>query len=237
MASQAADAFGEMGAQQKQKQAYDDWMRQQDANRAAENAKEQANTAIATGALNQTIRQVGGPAQQAQLTAEQARLSALLQGRDPLTGSTMPAGGTVSSKYGVPAPSTGNAAAPALSDQPAATSNKPIDTSQFQLSGQAQGDPQFQADLAAKINAASQVARSRMAALANLGAYGGSSGGLDRYTTDIFQRSGNVIDRINDFDRGNLAVYNTEQNVNPIQYSYTPSPITGILKSFGSVKL
>jgi len=52
--------------------------------------------------------------------------------------------------------------------------------------------------------------------------FGNSSGGLDNFTTDIFQKGAQTIDMANEFRRGDLAVYGTQQAVNPVTWTYTP---------------
>lgn len=85
-------------------------------------------------------------------------------------------------------------------------------------------DPQFKADLASRIDKANAEAKQRTDALAAVSSYGGSSQGLDRYTADAFQRSGQGIDLANEFRRGDLGAYRTAQAVDPLQYTYTPGP-------------
>jgi len=96
------------------------------------------------------------------------------------------------------------------------------------LSGQGAGEPQFQSDLAAKISSASASAAQRIKALATTSSYGGSFGGLDTTNQEALATSGRGIDKENDFRRNSLKVYGIEQDVNPKQISYTPSPIAGI---------
>ncbi len=96
------------------------------------------------------------------------------------------------------------------------------------LSGQQSGDDAFKSDLATKINSATADAKQRIAALAAVSSYGGSSGGLDVKNALAFQKAGMGIDEANDFRKGDLAAYGTETAINPVQYSYTPSPLTGL---------
>ena len=138
--------------------------------------------------------------------AEQDRLTSYLQGQTPASTETSPSPAT------------------AVSDA--------------RLSGQqggAPGDP-FQSDLSSKLGQASVDAKKRIAALAAVGSYGGSFGGLDNTVSQAFQKSGQGIDLANDFRKGDLAVYNTQQNVNPLTY-LTPSrrsPLADQALSFGS---
>jgi len=116
--------------------------------------------------------------------------------------------------------------------QEAAASNMsdatPTAISDTRLSGQQGGDATFQSDLSSKLGQANVDAKKRVAALAAVGSYGGSFGGLDNTVSQAFQKSGQGIDLANDFRRGNMAVYGTEQAVNPLTYTYTKSPISGI---------
>jgi len=116
--------------------------------------------------------------------------------------------------------------------QDSAASNQsgvtPTAISDTRLSGQQGGDATFQSDLTSKLGQASADAKKRVAALAAVGSYGGSFGGLDNTVSQAFQRSGQGIDIANDFRRGNMAVYGTEQAVNPLTYTYTKSPIADL---------
>ena len=105
-----------------------------------------------------------------------------------------------------------------------------------QLSG-ATGDKIFQDDLSSKLDQASADSKKRIAALATVGSYGGSFGGLDNTVSQAFTKSGQGIDEANDFRKGDMAVYGTQQAVNPLQYTFTPGPLPDISKqlvSFGS---
>jgi hypothetical protein len=123
--------------------------------------------------------------------------------------------------------------------QDSAASNQsdttPTAISDTRLSGQQGGDATFQSDLTSKLGEASADAKKRIAALAAVGSYGGSYGGLDNTVAQAFQKSGEGIDLANDFRKGNLAVYNTEQAVNPLTYTYTKSPISGLADTALSV--
>jgi hypothetical protein len=124
-------------------------------------------------------------------------------------------------------------------DQPAdqATGATPVSVADTRLSGQQSGDATFQSDLAGKLSKASNEAKQRIAALATVGSYGGSSGGLDVSNALAFSKAGRGIDLGNEFRRGDLGVYGTQQAVNPLQYSYTKSPLAPLasnLMSFGA---
>ena len=113
----------------------------------------------------------------------------------------------------------------------------PTAVSDARLSGQSSGDSTFQSDLTSKLDQANANSKQRIAALAAVGSYGGSFGGLDNTVANAFQTAGQGIDLANDFRRGDMAVYGTQQAVNPITYTYTKSPIAGIANqalSFGT---
>jgi hypothetical protein len=198
MASGIADFMGQQNAQAKQKKSYDEWFLQQQKNRKEQNEKQEASRKLAEAARDQALQQVGAEGQkQAQSTEEDRLTNALMQ-----QGST-------------------------LTSDPAAASNPVagVDTSiadQYLLSGQQSGDEVFKSDLAAGINRASQEAKNRIAALAGAQSRFGSSGGLDRYVRNIFQKSGEKIDEENQYRVGDLAVYGVQQDVDPVQWSYTP---------------
>ncbi len=115
-------------------------------------------------------------------------------------------------------------------DSPASneTGKAPTAVSDAILSGQQGGDSTFQDDLAAKLSSTAADTKRRIAALATVGSYGGSQGGLDVSNANAFQRAGEGIDLGNEFRKGDLSVYNIEQAVDPLQYSYTKSPLSGI---------
>jgi hypothetical protein len=115
-------------------------------------------------------------------------------------------------------------------DSPASTESgaAPVSVADARLSGQQAGDSIFQEDLASKLNTAAQDSKKRIAALATVGSYGGSYGGLDTSNAEAFQRAGEGIDLGNEFRKGDLSVYQIQQAVDPLQYSYTKSPISGI---------
>jgi hypothetical protein len=100
--------------------------------------------------------------------------------------------------------------------------------SDARLSGQQGGDATFQSDLSSKLDQAKADSKKRIAALAAVGSYGGSFGGLDNTVSQAFQKSGGGIDMANDFRKGDLAVYNTQQAVSPLQYTYSPGPLPAL---------
>jgi hypothetical protein len=104
------------------------------------------------------------------------------------------------------------------------------------LSGQTGGEPEFQTDLAKKISEASAGAKKRLGALARVNSFGGSFGGLGTVNPLLQEAAGSAIDRQNEFRRGSLAAFQTERAIDPVQVSYTPSPMSGVFDaalSFG----
>ena len=119
-------------------------------------------------------------------------------------------------------------------NQPASTESNPqptTATSDASLGGVAgAGDKIFQNDLTSKLDKASADSRSRINALAAVSSYGGSFGGLDNTVSKAFSDAGQGIDEANDFRKGDMAVYGTQQAVNPLQYTYTPGPLADFSK-------
>jgi hypothetical protein len=113
-------------------------------------------------------------------------------------------------------------------DQVAADeSGAPISASDAALAGQntSTTSDTFKSDLAAAINTATKGARERMAALAGVSSYGNSLGGLGNTNKEILTRSGADIDMFNELRRGNLGVLEAQKAVDPVQVTYTPSPL------------
>lgn len=194
MASGVADVMGQASAQAKQKQSYDEWFAMQEKNRAEQNKKQEESRKLAEAAREQALAGVSAPSQAKAQDAEQARLDAYLQSQS----------------------------GPLLDKTPTGAGETTSVADKFLLAGQQSGDDVFKSDLAAKINQAARDARGRIAALATAGSFGNSSGGLDNFTTDIFQKGAQTIDMANEFRRGDLAVYGTQQAVNPVTWTYTP---------------
>jgi len=114
---------------------------------------------------------------------------------------------------------------------PASTESNPSPTtavSDARLSGAQGGDQVFQDDLTSKLDQASADSKKRIAALATVSSYGNSFGGLDNTVSEAFAKSGQGIDMANDFRKGDMAVYDTQKAINPLQYTYTPSPLAGL---------
>ena len=114
---------------------------------------------------------------------------------------------------------------------PSSTESNPSPTtavSDARLSGQQGGDAIFQNDLSSKLDQASADSKKRIAALATVGSYGGSFGGLDNTVSKAFSNAGQGIDMANDFRKGDMSVFGTEQAVNPLQYTYNPGPLPAL---------
>jgi hypothetical protein len=98
-------------------------------------------------------------------------------------------------------------------------------------SPQAAADTALKGDLARKMNEATADVRQRIKSLARVSSYGGSFGGLQNTNAEALGRSGSEIDRANEFRRGSLAAYGLEKSIDPVQVTYTPSPIADIFSS------
>jgi hypothetical protein len=96
---------------------------------------------------------------------------------------------------------------------------------------QAAADLANKGDLARKMNEATADVRQRINALARVSSYGGSFGGLQNTVAEQLGKSGSEIDRANEFRRGSLAAYGLEKSVDPVQVTYTPSPLADIFSS------
>lgn len=203
MASGVANFMGQQDAQNKQKQAYDEWFAMQEKNRLEQNKKQEESRKLAEAAQQQGVQGVSGEAQAKTQGAEADRLTGYLAGQTPLTADPAPGSPTAGTDTSI--------------------------ADKYMLSSQriGSGDPTFHADLASKLNAAARDAKSRIAALATASSYGGSSHGLDNYVADMFQKSGMTIDQMNERRRGDLSVYGVQQAVNPVQWSFTPGPSIG----------
>jgi hypothetical protein len=96
---------------------------------------------------------------------------------------------------------------------------------------QASADLSNKSDLARKMNEATADVRQRINALARVSSYGGSFGGLQNRVAEKLGKSASEIDRANEFRRGSLAAYGLEKSIDPVQVTYTPSPIADIFSS------
>jgi hypothetical protein len=123
-----------------------------------------------------------------------------------------------------------------LYTKPGPTNLDPSDPSSLALSGE-QTSGNFMDNLTSQVNQATAQARSRIAALATAGSYGGSFGGLGTVVPQQFAAGGNAIQLQNDIRQGNLKTYGVEQQVQPIQYTMGPetSMLGGVAKALGGI--
>jgi hypothetical protein len=105
----------------------------------------------------------------------------------------------------------------------APTVGAPVSVADRALTGQGGGDPALMNDLAGRINDATTQAKNRIAALARVSSFGGSSGGLSTTADLSLQQSGRGIDAANNARQGSLGAYNLEHTIEPIQIKHTPS--------------
>src|SRR5262245_17147838 len=101
----------------------------------------------------------------------------------------------------------------------------PVAEADAALSGQSGGDAGFKSELASKINDATKNAKQRIGALARVSSFGESFGGLGTTNPLLQQAAGSAIDAQNEFRRGSLGAFQVEQAVDPVQVTYTPSPL------------
>lgn len=202
MASGLADMAGQQSAQAQQKKSYDEWFAQQEKNRIEQSKKQEDARQLAEQARQQTVEDVSGTNVAKAQSDTAARLASEWSQGTPLTADA--AHGGVD-----PGTTTSIADKYLLSGQPRSTSTDP-------------NDQVFTSDLAAKLNAASKDAKQRIANLANVSSYNDATGGVNSLFRNMFQRSAGMIDKENEFRRGNLAVYGIQQAVQPVQWSYTP---------------
>jgi hypothetical protein len=119
---------------------------------------------------------------------------------------------------------------------PAATVGAPTSVADRALTGQG-GSPALMSDLAGRINDATNQAKQRIAALARVSSFGGSSGGLSTTADLSLQNVGRGIDAANNARQGSLGAYNLEHTIEPIQIKHTPSatlPLTNAALMVGT---
>jgi hypothetical protein len=204
------DAFGQQSAQKRQEEEYNKWMKTQDANRAEENVTQEKLRQQAEAGRAAGVNRLSMGRQAAQQNKEQGRLTSYL---DTVSGAdktyTADIGGGDSS--GMLPGSAGSDTLTPVSDK-------------F-LAGQgdvAKNDPQFLQSLAGGLNKAASDARGRIAKLATLSSFGGSSGGLGQFSDEALRRAGYTVEQINNFRNGEMEVYGAKQKVDPLQIVYTP---------------
>lgn len=200
-AGTAAGAMTQRSAQRKQEREVNTWQEQQRKNRFAEGARQEGLRQEATRAQQAGLQQVSAADQQKRQADEEARLAAYLKGDSAASQATPEAG------------------------VPTAVA----DTEMF--SGQEAGGEEFKTELAKKISEVTSAAKQRIGALARVSSYGESFGGLGTMNPILQQQSGAAIDAQNEFRRGSLGAYGTEQNVDPVQVSYTPSPLADVFST------
>lgn len=123
-------------------------------------------------------------------------------------------------------------------DEPAAEGQAPTSVADnAMLAGQELAPSSFQSDLARKIAETTGDARNRMAALARVASYGGSRGSGAVANAIAQGRTGQEIDKVNAQREGSLGAFGIEKAIDPLQVSYTPSPLAGLFStalSFGA---
>jgi hypothetical protein len=209
MATGLFDAFGQQDAQRKQEKAYNDWMAEQDKNRAEENIKQDAFHKQAEAARVQGVNKLSMGSQAAQQVKEEARLTDYLQNSNQLTQDF-----------------TGNAATDTLTGSAGGDTVSVADQNllkPYMMTGQgdvATGDTQFMSDLAGKLSQAAGKASTRMGQMATLGSMGGSTGGLDQFSDKALLDAGYTIEEINNLRNGSMTVYGIKQKKDPLHYTY-----------------
>jgi hypothetical protein len=198
--------MGQQSAQKSQEAEYQQWAAMQSRNRALENQRQEAMREQATGSAQQAISELEAENAKKNIGDEQTRLAQYLEGKDASGG-----------------------------DLPSTTS-APISQADRALSGQNQSDdPLFKSTLAQKLSDATKDSKNRIAALAKVQSYGGSSGGFQQNAKAALGEAGRGIDLVNNARRGSLGAYQTEQAVNPRQMSYTPSPFASLASTALSI--
>lgn len=208
VAGTAVSSIGAMNAQKKQERNVLQWQREQTQARQQEQARQEQLRQQADTARTAGLEKMTGEAQQKRQSDEEARLAAYLQGGEGSQQAT---------------PETGSTA--------------PISIADTAMTGEV-ADPQdknLQVDLAKKINDATKNANQRLGALARVSSYGSSFGGLGTENPMIQQETGGNIDMFNEFRRGSMAAYGLKKAIDPVQVTYTPSPLADIFKTVGSI--
>jgi hypothetical protein len=209
VAGSAMQSAGAMKAQKRQEREVNIWQQQQNKAREAEQVRQEQMRQGANQSREQGLAQMAGENQQARQAKEEARLAAYLTGGEGSQTATQEPGGA------------------------------PVSVADARLTGQQDtgddSDRNFQTDLAKKISDASKGAKQRLGALARVSSYGESFGGLGTENPLIQQESGAGIDKFNEFRRGSMAAYGLEKAINPVQVTYTPSPIATALQTIGSI--
>jgi hypothetical protein len=182
-------------AQKQQQQEVLAWQQEQKRNREYAQARQEELRQEADASRVAGLEQLSGESQTERQKAEEERLASYL---------------------------TGDAQKPT-----GETGQTPIAQADAALAGQntSTTSDTFKGDLAAAINTATTGARERMKALAGVSSYGNSFGGLGTTNAEILNKSGADIDMFNEFRRGELGVHAAKSAVDPVQVTYTPSPL------------
>ena len=206
LAGTAANYMGQQSAQKSQEAEYNKWAMDQSRNRALENVRQDEMRQQATGSVEQGLSALEAENAQKKIADEQTRLSQYLEGKDA-EGKDLPSSTTA-----------------------------PISQADRALSGQAQAsDPEFKGVLAQKLSDATKDSKARIAALAKVQAYGGSSRGFQQQGREALIETGRGVDTIANRRRGSLGAYSAEQAVNPRQMQYTKSPFADLASTALSI--
>jgi hypothetical protein len=200
-AGSLANMSGMRNAQKKQQQEVSIWQQQQRKDRAAEQIRQEDLRKEADKARVAGLDALSADEQKKRQGEEEDRLNKFLQGQGDAAMAT---------------PETG---------APIATADSAM------LSGQQGGDTVASTDLAKKISEAAGGAGQRIKALAKVSAFGDSFGGLGTVNPMIQGATGNEIDKFNEERRGSLGAFATERAVEPVQVSFTPSPLADIFST------
>jgi hypothetical protein len=201
-AGTAANSMGQMRAQKKQQDEVRIWQQQQKKNREMESARQEEMRSAADEARQKGLTDVSIAEQQRRQAAEEARLAPELAGETAASNAGVESGGV-----------------------PLSVADTAL------LSGQQAGDSNFQGDTAKKIAEATADARKRIGAMATVASFGGSESGLGTTNPILQAAAGTAIDTQNEFRRGSLGAFQTEQAVEPVQVSFTPSPLADIFST------
>jgi hypothetical protein len=90
------------------------------------------------------------------------------------------------------------------------------------LSGETSVGKEVAQDIGARVTAATQQARKRIAALAQVQSYGNSFGGLANRNQEILGQSAQGIDMANNLRKGSLGAFGVENQVSPVRYEASP---------------
>lgn len=199
------DMQGRKKAHQQQVDNVNKWYMNQALLRAQEMNRQELLREQADKARNIALDQVSSTGQMAQQAGEEGRLN------------------------NVYALGTSSTYAPATAGSVQAGSQPGI------LTGQSGGGDQFRTDLARRLNNRTQDAKNRIQALATMGSYGDSKGGLGTVNPLAFQQSGWDINAANNFRQGSLQAYGVERKIQPEQVQYNGSPGAMALQSIGGL--